>query len=46
LVTSVRTQKAAPGEKWFALIGAINQDETTAFLIGSKKTLVAPIAGL
>ncbi|MCZ7469725.1 hypothetical protein M0412_04280 [Agrobacterium sp. O3.4] len=38
-------KKRAPKEKWFALIGALDQDESTAFLIGSEKIWVAPRSG-
>jgi|EndMetStandDraft_7_1072992.scaffolds.fasta_scaffold00319_4 hypothetical protein len=37
--------KRAPKEKWFALIGALDKDEETAFLIGSAKPWTAPKSG-
>jgi len=38
--------RRAPQENWFALIGAIDEDEAHLCLIGTARTLVAPTSGV
>lgn len=37
--------RRAPHERWFALIGAIDRDPRTHFLIGAQRTIIAPVSG-
>ena len=38
--------RRAPHERWFALIGAIDRNMQTKFLIGTSATIVAPTSGM
>lgn len=37
--------RRAPGARWFALIGAIDHDPFTHFLIGANRTMVITLSG-
>lgn len=37
--------RRAPHERWFALIGAIDRNPRTQFLIGAQRTMIAPATG-
>jgi hypothetical protein len=38
--------RRAPHEPWFALIGGIDHDLRSLFLIGTERTLTAPVSGM
>lgn len=37
--------RRAPAERWFALVGALERDPRTMFLIGAQRTVIAPASG-
>src|SRR4051812_31308606 len=45
LQRSFEHQRRAPGERWFALMGALTRDDRAAFRIGKESTLVPETSG-